>query len=89
MRDFEKPVQNFAKTLTKEQEKALVKEIKTKKEGIENLFYKDDKSVLQKASQELKTVLELFMESLKSVKERQPDIYQEAVDKIVGRIRNL
>ena len=45
MRDFEKPVQNFTKTLTKEQEKALVEEIKTKKEGIENLFYKDDKSV--------------------------------------------
>lgn len=89
MRDFEKPVQNFTKTLTKEQEKALVEEIKTKKESIESFFCKDDESVLQDVSQELKKVLELFLESLKSVKEKQPEVYQEAVDKIVGRIRNL
>lgn len=89
MRDFEKPVQNYTKTLTKEQEKALVVEIKTKKEDIENLFYKEDESVLQDVSPELKKVLELFLESLRSVKEKQPEVYQEAIDKIVGRIRNL
>jgi hypothetical protein len=89
MRDFEKPVQNYTKTLTKEQEKALVEEIKTKKDDIENLFYKDDESVLQSVSSELKRVLELFLESLKNVKEKQPEVYQEAIDKIVGRIRNL
>ena len=89
MRNFEKPIQNFTKTLNKEQEKALVEEIKTKKEDIENLFYKDDKSVLQDVSPELKKVLELFLESLRNVKEKQPEVYQEAVDKIVGRIRNL
>lgn len=89
MRDFEKPVQNFTKTLTKEQEKALAEEIKTKKEDIENLFYNDDESVLQDVSPELDKVLELFWESLKNVKEKQPEVYQEAIDKIVGRIRNL
>jgi len=89
MRNFEKPVQNFTKTLTKEQEKVLVEEIKTKKNYIDNLFYKDDESVLKDASSELKKVLELFLEGLRSVKEKQPEVYQEAIDKIVSRIRNL
>ena len=89
MRDFEKPVQNYTKRLTKEQKKALVEEIKTKKEDIENLFYKENESVLQDVSPELKNVLELFLESLRSVKEKQPEVYQEAIDKIIGRIRNL
>ena len=89
MRDFEKPVQNYMKTLTKEQEKVLIEEIKIKKNGIEDLFYKENESVFQDVSPELKKVLELFLENLKSVKERQPEIYQEVIDKIVGKIKNL
>lgn len=89
IRDFEKPVQDYTKTLTKEQKEALVEEIKTKKEAIENLFYQEDTSILQEISSELKKVLELFLESLKGVKEKQPEVYQETVDKIVGQIRNL
>jgi len=45
--------------------------------------------VLQDASLELKNILELFLESLTNLKESQPEIYQEAVDEIVGKIRNL
>lgn len=89
MRDFEKPVRNYIETLTKEQEKALFEEMKSQKKAIENLFYQEDMSVLQKTSPELKKVLELFLENLKGVKEKQPEVYREAIDKIVGRIRNL
>lgn len=89
MMDFEKPVQNYLKILTKEKEKALFTEIKIKREDIENFFYKEDESVLQDASLELKNILELFLESLTNLKESQPEIYQEAVDRIVEKIRNL
>ena len=30
---------------------AIIKEIKSKKEALENLFYKDDESILQKLAQ--------------------------------------
>jgi hypothetical protein len=33
--------------------------------------------------------MELFLESLRGVKEKQPETYQEAIEKIVGRIRNV
>jgi len=89
MRDFEKSFQDYTKTLTKEQEKAFVEEIKTNKDNIENFCIWSDRSVLQNVNPELKKVLELFLESLRSVKEKQPEVYQEAVDKIVSRIRNL
>lgn len=89
VRDFEKPVQLFTKTLTKEQQKALVEEFKFKKCAIENLFYNDDTSVLQEASPVLKKILELFLESFQNIKEKQPDVYKESIDKIVGRIRSL
>ncbi len=89
MRDFEKPVQDFAKTLTKEQVEALAEETKIKKEDVENLFYKDDESVLQDVSPELKKVLELILESLRGVKEKQPEVYQEMINKIVGKVRKL
>ena len=89
MGDFEKPAQDYTTTLTKEQEKVLVEEIKTRKKAIESLFYHGDTSVLRETSPELKKVLELFLESLRGVKDKQPEVYQEAIDKIVGRIRNL
>ena len=89
IRDFEKPVKNHVKTLTKEQEKILIEEIKNKKESIENLFYKDDQSVLQKSSPELKKILELYLENLGKIKEKQQEIYQETIFKIVDGIRKL
>lgn len=89
LRDFEKPVQDYLGVLTKKQEETLTEKIKTKKKDIEDLFYKDDKSILHQASLELKKALNLYLENLRAVKDKQPEIYQEAIDKIVGRIRNL
>ena len=89
MREFEKPIQAYTKTLSKEQKEFIIEEIKSKKEFIGNLFYKDDQSVLQKSSPELKKILELYLENLRKIKENQPEIYKEAVDKIIGRIRKL
>jgi len=89
IRDFENLVRDYTKTLTKEQERSLKEEIKIKKEAIESLFYHKDESVLEKASPELKKVLELFIEGLKNIKNKYPGAYQEAVDKIVGKIKNL
>jgi len=89
MREFEKPIQAYTKTLSKEQKEFIIEEIKSKKKFIGNLFYKDDQSVLQKSSPELKKILELYLENLRKIKENQPEIYKEAVDKIIGRIRKL
>lgn len=86
---FEKSIRDFTKTLTKNQEKILLEEIKTRRDDIENFFYKNNKSVLQTVSSELKKILELLEEGLRIVKEKQPEIYQKAVDKIIGRIKNL
>jgi len=89
MREFEKPIQAYTKTLSKEQKEFIIEEIKSKKEFIGNLFYKDDQSVLQKSSPELKKILELYLENLRKTKENQPEIYKEAIDKIIGGIRKL
>ena len=89
MREFEKPIHNYTKILSKEQKMAIIEEIKKKKESIENLFYKNDQSVLQKSIPELKKILELYLENLGKIKENQPEIYKEAVDKIIGGIRKL
>ena len=89
MREFEKPIQAYTKTLSKEQKEFIIEEIKSKKEFIGNLFYKDDQSVLQKSSPELKKILELYLENLRKIKENQPEIYKEAIDKIIGGIRKL
>jgi hypothetical protein len=87
--DLEKPVQSYVMTLTNERRQALFEEIRTQKVDIDRLFNMQDESVLQNVGVELRKLLELFLESLKSLKEKQPDIYQEATDKIVGRIKNL
>ena len=89
MREFEKPIHNYTKILSKEQKMAIIEEIKKKKESIENLFYKNDQSVLQKSIPELKKILELYLENLGKIKENQPEIYKEAIDKIIGGIRKL
>jgi hypothetical protein len=89
IRDFEKPSRDYTLSLPKEHQIKLIAEIKEKKNDIENLFFHDNKNVLQESSQELKKMLELFLQSLKDVKEKQPEIYQEAIDKIIGRMRNL
>ena len=89
MREFEKPIHNYTKILSKEQKMAIIEEIKKKKESIENLFYKNDQSVLQKSIPELKKILELYLENLGKIKENQPEIYKEAVDKIIDGIRKL
>ena len=89
MREFEKPIQAYTKTLSKEQKEFIIEEIKSKKKFIGNLFYKDDQSVLQKSSPELKKILELYLENLRKIKENQPEIYKEAIDKIIGGIRKL
>ena len=89
MREFEKPIQAYTKTLSKEQKEFIIEEIKSKKEFIGNLFYKDDQSVLQKSSPELKKILELYLENLRKTKENQPEVYKEAIDKIIGGIRKL
>lgn len=89
VRDIEKPNRDYTKTLSKEQEAAIIKEIKNKKEAIGNLFYKEDESILREASLELKKILELYLENLRKIKEKQPEVYQETIDKIVGGIRNL
>ena len=89
MREFEKPIHDYTKILSKEQKMAIIEEIKNKKESIGNLFYKDDRSVLQKSSPKLKKILELYLENLGKIKENQPEIYKEAVDKIIDGIRKL
>lgn len=89
LRDFEKPINDYTKTLAKEDVKTLIEEIKNKKESIENLFYREDNSVMQECSAGLKKVLELYLDSFKETKDNQPEIYREAVDKLVGKIRNL
>ena len=89
MRDIEKLSHDYTKTLSKKEKAAIIKEIKSKKEALENLFYKDDESILQKASPKLKKILELYLKNLRKIKEKQPEIYQETINKIVGRIRNL
>lgn len=91
IREFEKPIQDYIKTLSKEQEKTVIEEIKSKKEAIGDLFYKDDESILHlhEVSPKLKKILGLYLENLRKTKEKQPEIYQETVDKIIGGIRNL
>lgn len=89
MGDLEKPVNDYIKTLTKEQIEILIQETKIKIESIKNLFYQEDKSILQEANPELKKVLELFSESLKEVKNEQSEVYRRAVDKFIGKINNL
>lgn len=89
IREFEKPIKDYIKTLSKEQEMAIIEEIKGKKEAIGDLFYKDDESILRETSLELKKVLYLYLENLRKIKEKQPEIYRETIDKIVGGIRNL
>lgn len=86
--NFEKPVQDYTQAMSKEQKESITEEIKTKKEAFGNLFYKDDKTILEQSSPELKKILELFLESLKDAKENQPEIYQEAVDTIVGKFKS-
>ncbi len=89
MGDFEKPVNDYLKTLTKEQIKIIIQETKIKAESIKNLFYQEDKSILHEASPEMKKVLELFLESLKEVKNEQSEVYRRSVDKFIGKINNL
>lgn len=89
MRDSEKSVQEYIKTLTGRQKEALIKEIKAKKKDIEDLFLKKNDSVLQEISLELKRVLMLYLESLRHLREKQPEMYQEILNKIVDRIRSV
>lgn len=86
IRDFEKPVLDYTRSLAKKQRELLAKEIKNNKAGIEHLFRNGDEAILSAVSPELHKVLELFLASLAGVKENQPEVYQEAVDNIIGRI---
>jgi hypothetical protein len=90
LRNFEKPVQDYTRTLTPGQQDILIAELKTRREEIENLFYKEDEAILSDAdaSKGLKETLKIFRQSLKNVKD-QPEIYEEAIDKFIGRIRGL
>ncbi|MEK7665147.1 MAG: hypothetical protein AAB361_03325 [Patescibacteria group bacterium] len=89
MREFVKPVQDYVKTLTIEQKRAIIEEVKHKKEAIESLFYQEDTSVLEDVSPKLRKALELFLESLKDAKDKQPEVYQEVVELVIDKMRSL
>jgi len=83
------PIQNYLKTLNKEQVINMSKEMKDKKEFIGEMLYRGDASVLQGFSPELGRVLELYLGGLEKLKEKEPEVYKETLDSLVGKIRRL
>ncbi len=90
IQDCEKPAQDYIKTLAKDEEKELVAEIRAKKEEIIRLFYSEgkDAAIPQEVGPKLKKLLGLFLESLRSIKDKNPEAYQDAVERIVIRIKH-
>ena len=89
MKSFEKSIQDYTKVLTNEQRISLVEEMKIKKDIVEKILHQENLHIIQKCSPELKIVLRLMLDKLKKVKNTKPEVYKEARDKIMVRIRNL
>jgi hypothetical protein len=86
--NFEESVRNYIDSLTKEQQEKIKKEAGENKKAIEKLLYEDSFDVLQKVGVELKKTLELYIEGLNTLK-KYPESYQEALDNIIGRLREM
>jgi hypothetical protein len=85
--DFEESTQEYLETLSSEKKKDLQVEYKDRKEAIENLIIKEDRTVFVDCSLELKRCLELMLESAKKVKKNYPEFYEEAIEMVLRKIK--
>ncbi len=88
MRLFGKLTQEHTNILTTDDGEKLVSEMKDKNEYIGKIFYQNDFSLLSKFTSELQEVLEVILKDLEEIKKEYPEAYQEAIDKIVGKIKS-
>lgn len=89
LRNIDEPIQNYLNTLTAEQKDEMLEEISSHKKEIENFFLNNDFSIFNKINQNLKKLLEIQLEILKSLKKKSPELYEENLNKITGKIRAL
>jgi len=75
----------YTRNLSPSQRKKLLEEIKENSKEIRELFYKDDRKVLDKITPELKKTLQLIVRSTKSVKKKNPELYSDFVELLVSR----
>ena len=89
LRNYDKPVEEYIKTLTREQKAVMIEDIKRNLEGIKNLFYNDNQEVFSIAGTELKEILELSIDSFRTVGKNEPETYQKLVQRLINRISSL
>ncbi len=87
IRNLEKSIRNYVKTLNPQENRTLKKEMQTKRKDIENFLNEGNKPI-QNTSLNLNKLLQLILFNLKDAKEKQPELYQEAIDMFISKIEN-
>lgn len=89
--EYAKRAENYLKSLslTFEEEKALVGEIKRQIEGIKKLMYEDNKQVLLDVSETLKRFLEIYYQDMKKLKKENQELFRQKIEKFLSRIESM
>lgn len=89
LREATKSASEYIKSLDKKQQKVLMDEMRNKVDKIDAHLTDGSDEIGAEFSSELQKVLELFQVSLNKLKKEEPEIYQEAIESIINKLRSL